>query len=94
MSTFALPTENNATSDVAINGLLLNNLSPLGEQCLVLPLCKFDKEHEEHIDMSCYGMDVSLGWSLLALDPSIDYPFVEIYMQYHAEVDKSVDSPI
>ncbi|KAI8354528.1 hypothetical protein BD560DRAFT_438267 [Blakeslea trispora] len=92
VSTFALLTENNATSDVAINGLLLDNLSPLGDQYLVLPLCKFDKEHEEHIDMACYGMDVSSNLSLLALDPSIKHPFVESHMQYHAEVDRTIDN--
>ncbi|KAI8349905.1 hypothetical protein BD560DRAFT_492918 [Blakeslea trispora] len=92
VSTFALLTENNATSDVALNSLLLDNLSPLGEQYLVLPLCKSDKEHEEHIDMACYGMDVYSNLSLLALDPSIEHPFVESHMQYRAEVDRTIDN--
>ncbi|KAI8354540.1 hypothetical protein BD560DRAFT_438292 [Blakeslea trispora] len=85
VSTFALPTEINATSDVAINSLLLDNLSPLGEQHLVLPLCRFDNEDDEHIDMACYEMHVSSNLSLLALDPSIEHPFVESHMQGHAE---------
>ncbi|KAI8354546.1 hypothetical protein BD560DRAFT_476603 [Blakeslea trispora] len=51
-----------------------------------------EHEQEEHNDIDHYESDVSSDLSLLALDPSIEHPFVESHMQYHAEVDKFVDT--
>ncbi|KAI8366178.1 hypothetical protein BD560DRAFT_425103 [Blakeslea trispora] len=53
-----------------------------------------EQEQEEHNEIDHHESDVSSDLSLLALDPSIEHPFVESHMQYHAEVDKSVDTPV
>ncbi|KAI8327758.1 hypothetical protein BD560DRAFT_494467 [Blakeslea trispora] len=59
--------------------------SSLREEMTLLQNDILKSKHEEHIDMACYGMDVSSNLSLLALDPSIEHPFVESHMQYRAE---------
>ncbi|KAI8360796.1 hypothetical protein BD560DRAFT_426010 [Blakeslea trispora] len=88
----ALPAENNAAPHVAIDGLFLDNLSPLRsvlKKGLLNPMMYGIKK--KHDLIKSQKMKSIMIWlvmeflSHLAIYPSIDCPFVESHMQGHAE---------